>query len=49
MYKNDLLTFKFMFYFSFFPFLLGYVWFPENLRENAKKRKYKEKVERKKK
>ena len=28
---------------------LGYVWFPENLRENARERKYKEKVEGKKK
>ena len=28
---------------------LGYVWFPENLRENARERKYKRKVEGKKK
>ena len=28
---------------------LGYVWFPENLRENARERKYKGKVEGKKK
>ena len=27
----------------------NYVWFPENLRENARERKYKEKVEGKKK
>ena len=30
-------------------FHLGYVWFPENLRENARERKYKGKVEGKKK
>ena len=29
--------------------LYGYVWFPENLRENARERKYKGKVEGKKK
>ena len=28
---------------------IGYVWFPENLRENERERKYKEKVEGKKK
>ena len=28
---------------------LGYVWFPENLRENARERKYKGKLEGKKK
>ena len=28
---------------------LGYVWFSENLRENARERKYKGKIERKKK
>ena len=29
--------------------VLGFSWFPENLRENARERKYKEKVEGKKK
>ena len=29
--------------------LLGYVWFPENLKENARERKYKGKLEGKKK
>ena len=31
------------------PYLFGYVWFPENLRENTRERKYKGKVEGKKK
>ena len=30
-------------------FSFGYVWFPENLRENARERKYKGKIEGKKK
>ena len=30
-------------------FSLGYVWFPKNMKENACERKYKEKVEGKKK
>ena len=33
----------------FYILFLGYVWFPENLRENARERKYKGKVKKKKK
>ena len=53
-YKNNLLNlnpffifFPFIFFSSHFP--LGYVWFPENLKENARERKYKGKAEEKKK
>ena len=34
---------------NFITKLLDYVWFPENLRENVRERKYKGKVEGKKK
>ena len=35
----------FLLYFIFIDFPLGYVWFPENLRENVREKKYKGKVE----
>ena len=42
LFLNDGMHFK-------IEFSLGYVWFPENLKENVRERKYKGKTEEKKK
>ena len=43
------MLFSFGYWMMAFFRILGYVWFPENLRENARERKYKGKIEGKKK